>query len=267
MDWFRWWHGTVTDPKFQWVSRRCGFPLSSVLAVWACLLECASTATQCNADATRGNVATFDCNDFDVLLGFDDGTTMKILSAMIDKNLVANGRVVGWEGRQPKREDSGNPNTGALSSTERSRAHRENKKREETQRNEMQRSATHGNDRLDKSREEEPKSKAVARGSRLPKGWLPSDDDLDFIRKERPELDASSIAGQFRDYWIAKAGKDGVKTDWPATWRNWVRNQRVKYSGGGGGGLNFHDDRKRVMDELTGRNRHVSSDEFNIIDI
>jgi hypothetical protein len=162
MEWFRWWHGTVTDPKFQWVSRRCGFPLSSVLAVWACLLECASTATQCNADATRGNVATFDCNDFDVLLGFDDGTTMKILSAMIDKNLVANGRIVGWEGRQPKREDSGNPNTGALSSTERSRAHRENKKREETQRNAVQRSATLGNDRLDKSREEKQPKASLA---------------------------------------------------------------------------------------------------------
>jgi len=31
-------------------------------------------------------------------------------------------------------------------------------------------------------------------------------------------------AERFRDFWSAKAGKDGVKADWPATWRNWVRS-------------------------------------------
>ena len=31
-------------------------------------------------------------------------------------------------------------------------------------------------------------------------------------------------ANKFRDYWLAKAGKDGAKLDWSATWRNWVRN-------------------------------------------
>lgn len=34
----------------------------------------------------------------------------------------------------------------------------------------------------------------------------------------------------FKDYWIAKAGKDGVKLDWLATWRNWCRNSRRKGS-------------------------------------
>ncbi|MGF6174728.1 hypothetical protein [Ensifer sp. 4252] len=29
---------------------------------------------------------------------------------------------------------------------------------------------------------------------------------------------------KFRDYWNAKAGKDATKLDWPATWRNWLRN-------------------------------------------
>lgn len=154
MDWFRWWHGTVTDPKFQWVSRRCGLPLAQVIAVWACLLECASTATQGNADATRGNVASFDCNDYDVLLGLDDGQVEKILTAMRDKKLIVDGRIAGWDGRQPKREDSGNPNTGALSSTERSRNYREKKRLEETQCNAEQRNATQSNDRREEIREE-----------------------------------------------------------------------------------------------------------------
>jgi len=33
----------------------------------------------------------------------------------------------------------------------------------------------------------------------------------------------SREAERFRDYWIAKPGKDGVKLDWAATWRNWMR--------------------------------------------
>jgi hypothetical protein len=154
MDWLRWWHSTVTDPKFQWVARRCKQPAANVISVWACLLECASTATQCNADATRGDVASFDCNDIDVLLGLDDGSVKSIFDAMTEKGLIVEGRLAMWDARQPKREDSGNPNTGALSSTERSRLHRERMKLNATNGDGMQRDATHGNDREDKSREE-----------------------------------------------------------------------------------------------------------------
>jgi len=51
-----------------------------------------------------------------------------------------------------------------------------------------------------------------ARGSRLPPDWMPKE-HLD----EKLELE------KFRDYWIAQPGQKGVKTDWDATWRNWVR--------------------------------------------
>lgn len=156
MDWFRWWHGTVTDPKFQWVARKSAQPVGSVIAVWACLLEHASmqrTATH----ATRGNVASFDCNAFDVALGFDDGVVQKIFSAMEQKGMIADRCIAKWEERQPKREDSGNPNTGALSSTERSRLHREKVKREATDATATQRNATQGNDRGEEIRGEEEK--------------------------------------------------------------------------------------------------------------
>ncbi|WP_175889765.1 MULTISPECIES: hypothetical protein [Burkholderia] len=143
MNWFRWWVGSVTDPKFGWIARRSKQPVASVLATWACLLECASDATKCNADATRGNVTSFDCADWDVALGLDDGAVQSICAAMVEKGLIADGCLTGWERRQPKREDSGNPNTGALSSTERSRLHRERKKRDATDATGMQRDATH----------------------------------------------------------------------------------------------------------------------------
>jgi uncharacterized protein YdaU (DUF1376 family) len=32
---------------------------------------------------------------------------------------------------------------------------------------------------------------------------------------------------KFKDYWIAKSGKDATKNDWPATWRNWIRNRKT----------------------------------------
>lgn len=37
------------------------------------------------------------------------------------------------------------------------------------------------------------------------------------------ETEVRSEADRFRDYWIARPGKEGVKLDWDATWRNWVR--------------------------------------------
>lgn len=33
---------------------------------------------------------------------------------------------------------------------------------------------------------------------------------------------------KFRDHWIAQAGAKGRKADWPATWRNWVRNSKSR---------------------------------------
>jgi hypothetical protein len=54
----------------------------------------------------------------------------------------------------------------------------------------------------------------------------PPPDWLEFSITERPDLDPIKIFVGFRDYWIAKPGKDGTKLDWFATWRNWIRNQK-----------------------------------------
>jgi uncharacterized protein YdaU (DUF1376 family) len=45
-----------------------------------------------------------------------------------------------------------------------------------------------------------------------------------FCQTERPELSPVKTFDQFKDYWIAQAGQKGVKLDWFATWRNWVRS-------------------------------------------
>ena len=66
------------------------------------------------------------------------------------------------------------------------------------------------------------------RGTALPKDWTLPDDWKTWAEKERPDVDVVTVADSFRDFWIAKPGKDGRKADWQATWRNWVRNQRAQ---------------------------------------
>jgi uncharacterized protein YdaU (DUF1376 family) len=65
-----------------------------------------------------------------------------------------------------------------------------------------------------------------SRGTRLSTDWRPSEDQISFCRKNRADLFPEQVADSFRDYWIAQAGAKGVKLDWDATWRNWVRNQK-----------------------------------------
>jgi hypothetical protein len=84
--------------------------------------------------------------------------------------------------------------------------------------------------REEKRREE--KKEPDARAARLPDDWEPDSDDVEFCLAERPDLDVTSVADQFRDYWIAQPGAKGRKLDWRATWRNWVRNQKRGYQNG-----------------------------------
>lgn len=63
------------------------------------------------------------------------------------------------------------------------------------------------------------------RGSRLPTDFLFPKEWADFCHQERPDLNIQKTFDSFRDYWVAKPGAGGVKLDWYATWRNWVRSQ------------------------------------------
>ena len=41
------------------------------------------------------------------------------------------------------------------------------------------------------------------------------------------EDELQRVFDDFRDYWIAAPGAKGVKLDWLATWRMWVRRQKT----------------------------------------
>jgi len=58
-------------------------------------------------------------------------------------------------------------------------------------------------------------------GTRLPPDWTPSAPTLDRFRTQE-RVDASASLERFRNHFLAKPGKEGVKLDWEATFRNWV---------------------------------------------
>lgn len=67
---------------------------------------------------------------------------------------------------------------------------------------------------------------AKSRGSRLPPDWTPDAELIAWAKAERPGISLPTEAAKFRDYWIAKPGQQGLKLDWTATFRNWIRSAR-----------------------------------------
>ena len=95
IDWFRWHHGSVTDPKFKLVAKRAGASLADVLAVWAYLLEKAS------ASERRGTFGKIDTDSLDCMFGFPDTETRSadILKALRDRGLIEDGGRVSFQKR------------------------------------------------------------------------------------------------------------------------------------------------------------------------
>lgn len=81
IDWFRWHHGSVTDPKFQLVARKSGASLPDVLAVWACLLE---TASQNGGRINGGGLA-----EIGATLELEGGIVLGIFAQLEARGLVS----------------------------------------------------------------------------------------------------------------------------------------------------------------------------------
>lgn len=147
--WLRLWHEMPNDPKWRTIARISGQPLALVQAAYIHLLVDASR------NVTRGH-ATVTAEDLASALDCDTSQIEAILSAM--QGRVLNGQeLTGWDKRQPKREDFGNPETGAKSASERKRAERERKKTEagKEQCHEASRNVTTDTDKDTDKREEQ----------------------------------------------------------------------------------------------------------------
>jgi Protein of unknown function (DUF1376) len=84
-----------------------------------------------------------------------------------------------------------------------------------------------GSVREEKGRDKERKEEEVSlrstpahakRGARLDVGWAPSADDRALALAKGVDVDLA--AEEFRNYWLARAGRDAAKLDWSRTFQN-----------------------------------------------
>ena len=70
------------------------------------------------------------------------------------------------------------------------------------------------------------------KGSRIGKDWTLSKPLGEWAMEQGlTESQVRQEAEKFHDYWRGKAGAAGVKLDWQATWRNWVRKAAADRAG------------------------------------
>ena len=129
MDWFRWYHGAVNDPKWRLVANEAdaigtrehgdtveAIRVADVLAVWATMLDRGSRAD------TRGEIDGWD--DRVVAAGLDLHTDYVRWIRLAMSGLTLDGdKIINWDRYQPKRERDDN-------STARVAAHRDRKRQE-----------------------------------------------------------------------------------------------------------------------------------------
>lgn len=206
MQWFRLYNDVVNDPKVQRLP-------AETFRGWINIL--------CIASKNDGVLPCIE--DIAFTLRMDESAATELISALQTAGLIeqteAGAAPHKWRDRQFKSDTS----------TDRVKRHRA--KRHETERNvtcnvsETASETDQSQSRADTDTESPPKPPSrggkTKRGSRLDLDALPSEwaswaRDEGFGNPER-EFD------RFRDYWKAAPGQKGVKADWLATWRNWIR--------------------------------------------
>lgn len=73
-----------------------------------------------------------------------------------------------------------------------------------------------------KERKKQTTDPKIGRGCRLPADFQP--DRSWAVEQGMSSSDVIREHARFTDYWNSVAGPKGVKRDWQATWRNWVRS-------------------------------------------
>ncbi len=74
------------------------------------------------------------------------------------------------------------------------------------------------------------KAKRLSPDWQLPKAW----GEWTLESMGWGESSVRLEAEKFKDYWIAKGGREACKLDWEATWRNWCRSAKVQTGQAGG---------------------------------
>ncbi|HEX6968927.1 MAG TPA: helix-turn-helix domain-containing protein [Micromonosporaceae bacterium] len=66
---------------------------------------------------------------------------------------------------------------------------------------------------------------SATKGTRIPDDFAATADMIAWARTNTPLVGIRETAA-FVDYWRGQPGARGVKADWPATWRNWMRRSQ-----------------------------------------
>ena len=197
--WFRLYSEFAHDPKVQMLSEA----MQRRYVMLMCL-RCSET------------LETLHETEIAFQLRLDEAQLLETKQLFISKNFIdKHWNILNWDKRQFVSD----------SSTMRVRKYRDKKKQPSNTDETLQKRPSNAIDtEADTDTDKKQNSK---RGSRLANDWVLPNEWEYWSNKERPDLNAMQVADQFKDFWCAKAGKDGVKLDWAATWRNWVRNQKA----------------------------------------
>lgn len=155
--WLRLWHDMPNDPKWRTIARISCQPISLVKSAYLHLLVDASQ------NVTRGH-ATVTQEDLASALDVTEDEIRAVLEAMQGR-VLEEMRILGWETRQPKREDTGDGITGAKTSAQRKAEQRE---REKSSQNNPLVTDCHGwshNVTTDKDKEEDKEKKETTSSS------------------------------------------------------------------------------------------------------
>ena len=251
VNWLCWHVGTVSDPKLAAVAKRCGnAPKHLVVAVWAYLLEIGASANP------KGSIESLDIEGAAIQLDATEEQIVAIIDAMESKGMLGGCQILNWNKRQHgkstervkafrerKKQDETlhdvSATDGNASLVPETPTVQDITVQDRTEGKERERTASPSASPVpnlpavpdplkadDDLLDEAPVSVSSKRGARLPPDWMPTADDIAFCRMQRPDIEPGTVSDEFRDYWIAQPGQKGVKLDWSATWRNWIRRQR-----------------------------------------
>lgn len=206
MQWFKLYHGFSTDTKLALISHQTKIIRAIVNSIVIDLLEYASHQNE------RGSIQGYNPEVAAFNLGIEEITVVTVCNALRDRAFITGDKINNWDKYQPIDKTN----------AERQKRYRERVK-EITVVTDSNALRNIEEKRGEEIREEKKESKN--RGTRFalqdaPVEWLT------YCELARPDLNAREVFNGFRDYWIAKSGKDGIKLDWLATWRNWIRNQK-----------------------------------------
>lgn len=235
MNWFRWYHGTISDPKIALISKKSKQNRSTVIAVWAALLEHASEADD------RGNVAGFDAESIAVALDIEDEDLSSILAAMMAKGLIQDQRIASWSKRQPQREDGAAERAKAWRERKRTQANagkRQEEEEEEDKDTDKDKDAESLKQRAVGEKEEQRVAQArthapephLTRSSKtrnaptktvIPANWTPAEATYAMLEKQGiHRAFADECLDEFRLYWTERQEQ---RPGWESTFVNSVR--------------------------------------------